>query len=116
MGALIGGLVGGPAGSAALGAGLGALVGSTQNSTKPLPLETALAQFLAKRALKFGGMERLAWNALRVVYGRGAAYFFVDAVVSEDRSLYASAVVLDDALYDAAVYQIHQHVGAHGVG
>jgi hypothetical protein len=85
--------------------------GTTRNPTKPLPLPTALAQFLTGKGLKFGGMERLTWNVIRVVYGRGAAFFFVDAEAIGPRERYPNAEAVDDTLYDVAVFRINQHVG-----
>jgi hypothetical protein len=116
VGAVIGGLLGGPAGSVILGAGLGALAGSAVNPTKALPLQTALATFIARRGLKFGGMERRAWNLIRVVFGRDANYFYVDAAVTPNRALYPNVEVLDDALYDAAVHAINEQVSLYGLG
>ena len=116
VGAVIGGLLGGPAGSLILGAGLGAIAGSTANPTKPLPLQTALANFIASKGLTFGGMERRTWSLIRVVFGTGSDYFYVDAAVAPDKSLYPNVVALDDALYDAAMYAINEQVSLYGLG
>jgi hypothetical protein len=117
VGALLGGLLGGPAGAVVAAAGLGALVGTGANPQKPLPLETALAQYIAASGLTFGGMERRAWYLVRVVFGIGANYFYVDAAAAADRTLYPNADALDDALYDVAVREIAQKATSlHGVG
>jgi hypothetical protein len=113
---VIGGLIGGPAGSAILGAGLGALAGTAANPTRPIPLETALVEFIASRGLTFGGMERRAWYLVRVVFGRGAAYFYIDAEVAADRALYQNVDALDDALYDVAIAKIDALVRAYALG
>jgi hypothetical protein len=79
---------------------------ATMRLVKTLPLEEALVRFVTSKGLTFGGMERRAWNEIRVVFGRGADFFFVDTAAAPDKTLYANVDALDDALYDATVAEI----------
>jgi hypothetical protein len=116
VGAVVGGLLGGPFGAAAVGAGLGALGGTAANPTKPMPLQVAVAAYVAGKGLIVGGMERRAWNQIRVVFGVESNFFYVDAAVAPKKSLYKNIEVLEDALYDVAVRRIDERVGQLGVG
>jgi hypothetical protein len=107
VGALLGGLLLTPA---TVGVAAGALVGTAANPTKPLPLDAALAKFIADKGLQFGGFERLRWNSVRVVFGRGANFFYVDATVPPNRAQFPSVEALEDALYDVAIRQIDEQV------
>lgn len=107
VGALLGGLLLGPA---IVGAAAGAFLGSVANSTKPLPLDAALAKFVADKGLQFGGLERLRWNRIRVVFGHGANFFYVDAAVQPNQAHFPSVEALEDALYDAATHRIGEQV------
>ena len=116
IGTVVGGLLGGPIGSILVGAGLGALAGSAANPTTPLALDAAFAQFFAERQIAFGGMERLGWNRIRVVFGRGANFFYIDVAVPPDRSLFPNVDALEDALYDKAVLALNERMSALGLG
>jgi hypothetical protein len=116
LGAAIGGLVGGPLGSVIAGAGLGALAGSAANPRLPLPLEAALRAFVLSRDLTFVSVERRNWNKIRVTYGKGSHYFYVDAAVAPNPALYAdNKDLLDDALYDAACAALEQRIQLLGL-
>jgi hypothetical protein len=107
LGALIGGLLLAPT---AVGAAAGAFLGSAANPTKPLPLDAALAKFVADKGLQFGGFERIRWNCIRVVFGTGANFFYIDADVQSNRASFSSVEALEDALYDAATNRIEEQV------
>ena len=118
IGGVLGGFLGGRGGArgAVVGASLGALAGSALNPTTSVPLETALARFIAEKGFTFGGMERPVWNHVRVVFGQGSNFFYIDATVPANRSAYPNVEALDDALYDVAVLRINDHVSALGLG
>jgi hypothetical protein len=116
IGALIGGILGGPVGATIVGAGLGALTGTAANATKPLPLDAALAKFVVEKGFTFGSLERLGWNRIRVVFGRGANFFYVDAAVPPNKAAFPNVDALEDALYDVAVKKIEQRVNLLGPG
>lgn len=103
VGALIGGLLLAPAAA-------GAILGSAANPTTPLPLDAALARFVTDKGLQFGGFERIRWNSVRVVFGHGANFYYVDAIVSPNRASFPSIEALEDALYDAAISKIEAQV------
>jgi hypothetical protein len=107
VGALIGGLL---LDSTIVGAAAGAILGSAANPTTPLRLDAALAKFIADKGLQFGGFERIRWNCVRVVFGHGASFYYVDAEVQPNRASFSSVEVLEDALYDAATYKIEEQV------
>jgi hypothetical protein len=77
---------------------------------RPFSLETELAKVIATRSLMFGGLERGKWNQVRIVFGRGADFFFVDVVVQPDKALYPTVDALENALYDVAVHKIDEHL------
>lgn len=111
VGALLGHLLLGPAiESHGVGAAAGALLGSAANPTKPIPLDAALAKFVADKGFQFGGLERLGWNRIRVVFGHGANFYYVDAAVQPNRALFPSVEALEDALYDVATHRIGEQV------
>jgi hypothetical protein len=112
VGALLGSLLLGPA---VAGAAAGALLGSAANATKPLPLDAALAKFVTDKGLQFGGFERLRWYRIRVVFGHGANFFYVDAAVQPNRGLFSSVEALEDALYDVATHRIGEQVQSLGL-
>ena len=92
----------------AVGVAAGALVGSAANPTRPLPLDAALVRFITDRGLKFGGFQRLRWNSVRVVFGHGANFYYVDALVSPNRASFPSVEAVEDALYDDATSKIEE--------
>src|SRR4029078_5552430 len=94
----------------AIGAVAGGFIGSAANPTKPLPLDAALAKFIADKGLQFGGFERRRRNSVRVFFGHGANFFYVDATVSPNRAQFPSVEALEDALYDVATRQIDEQV------
>jgi hypothetical protein len=112
VGALIGGLLA----PTMIGVGAGAILGSAANPTTTLPLDAALARFIANKGLQFGGFERIRWNCVRVVFGHGANFYYVDAAVQPNRSSFSSVEALEDALYDAATYKIEEQVRNLGLG
>ena len=116
LGAVIGGLLGGPLGSAVVGAGLGAIGGTIANTQKSLPLDIALAAYLAQKGLACGGVQRRAWNQVRIVAGQNSHFFSIDVGVAPKRNLYADGDALDDALYDAATKKIDEHARTLGLG
>jgi hypothetical protein len=65
---------------------------------------------VADKGLQFGGFERIRWNGVRVVFGTGSNFYYVDAVVPANRAAYPSVEALEDALYDAATYRIEEQV------
>lgn len=105
IGAVLGGLLLAPI---AVGVAAGALVGSAANPTRPLPLDAALVRFITDRGLKFGGFQRLRWNSVRVVFGHGANFYYVDALVSPNRASFPSVEAVEDALYDDATSKIEE--------
>jgi hypothetical protein len=100
-------------GGTALGAPIGGVSGGTPEA---LSLEAALAKYITARGLTFGGMERLGWSAVRVVFGRGPDFFYVDAALAPDRAAYPNIELLEDSLYDTAADLINEQVRAHGLG
>ena len=93
----------------------GASPGAVASPTEQLPLDAALAEFVTDKKLQFGGFERLRWNCIRVVFGRGANFFYVDADVPPDRARFSSVEALEDALYDAATRRIDKQVRKLGL-
>ena len=112
LGGQIGGMFLAPT---AVGVAAGAVLGSALNPTKPLPLDAALAKFVADKGFQFGGFERIRWNCVRVVFGTGANFFYIDAEVRPDRASFSSVEALEDALYDAATYRIEEQVQSLGL-
>jgi hypothetical protein len=115
IGALAGGLLGGPVGAWVVGAGLGALGGTLANPQKPLPLQAALALYVSQKGFAFGAMEKRSWNRIRVVFGLNSNFFYVDAAISPNKTLFPTVDQLEDALYDAATQKIDERVGQLGI-
>jgi hypothetical protein len=107
-GAVLGGLLAGPAGAVLLGAGIGALAGSAANPQKAVPLAAALAAHVVQKGLTVGAIERQSWNRIRVAFGRGSSFFYIDAAVQPKKSMYANADAVEDALYDVAIRKIDE--------
>lgn len=99
-----------------LGAGIGALAGSAANPQKVVPLAAAIAAHVVQKGLTLGAIERLSWNRIRVVFGKGSSFFYVDAAVQPKKSMYANADALEDVLYDVAIKKIDERVGELGWG